>query len=60
MSMVRLLQHLEREGELEVQGFDLAVFSHTVMRARSETVLTLPKVSISTNCKRSSLADPDF
>lgn len=36
------------------------VFSYAVIRARSETVLTLPKVSISANCQRSSLADPDL
>ena len=62
MSMVRLHQHLHREGEMEVQGLtSLLCSAKTLLRgARSETVLTLLKVSISTDCKRSSLADPDL
>lgn len=59
MSMVRLHQHLQRERDGGTRP-DLLVFSYAAMRARSETVLTLLKVSISTNCKRSSLADPDL
>lgn len=51
---------LERERDGGT-GPDLFVFSYIAVRgARSETVLTLLKVSISTNCKRSSRADPDL
>lgn len=60
MSMVRLHQHLRREKEMKVQGLTSLCSATLLWGARSETVLTLLKVSISTNCKRSSLTDPDL